>query len=90
VVNAAAACWPIHRYGDRVAVDALSAVIPQRAVAGFIRPNGAGKTTTMAMLLGLVRAMAGDGAVLGESIGSPERYMHRVGARLESPRCGLG
>jgi ABC-2 type transport system ATP-binding protein len=78
------------RYGDRTAVDALSAEIPQGAVAGFIGPNGAGKTTTMAMLLGLVSPTAGEAVVLGESIGSPERYMHRVGALLESPALWPG
>jgi ABC-2 type transport system ATP-binding protein len=78
------------RYGDRAAVDALSAEIPLGAVAGFIGPNGAGKTTTMAMLLGLVSPTAGDGLVLGESIRAPERYMHRVGALLESPALWPG
>jgi ABC-2 type transport system ATP-binding protein len=78
------------RYGDRAAVDAVSAEIPHGAVAGFIGPNGAGKTTTMAMLLGLVRPTAGEGVVLGESTASPERYMHRVGALLESPALWPG
>ena len=78
------------RYGDRAAVDGLSAEIPHGAVAGFIGPNGAGKTTTMAMLLGLVSPTAGEGRVLGESIGSPERYLYRVGALLESPALWPG
>ena len=78
------------RYGDRVAVDALSAQIPHGAVAGFIGPNGAGKTTTMAMLLGLVSPSAGVARVFGESIGSPERYMSRVGALLEGPALWPG
>jgi ABC-2 type transport system ATP-binding protein len=78
------------RYGDRVAVDTLSAGIPHGAVAGFIGPNGAGKTTTMAMLLGLVRPTTGEGRVLGDSISAPKRYMHRVGALLESPALWPG
>ncbi|MDT4894218.1 MAG: type transport system ATP-binding protein [Pseudonocardiales bacterium] len=73
------------RYGNRVAVDALTVDVPRGAVAGFIGPNGAGKTTTMAMLLGLVRSTSGDGTVLGESIHHPERYIARVGALLEGP-----
>jgi ABC-2 type transport system ATP-binding protein len=73
------------RFGARVAVDALTVDLPRGAVVGFIGPNGAGKTTTMAMLLGLVRPTSGDGAVLGESIRRPERYLHRVGALLEGP-----
>jgi ABC-2 type transport system ATP-binding protein len=73
------------RYGSRVAVDDLTVEIPRGAVAGFIGPNGAGKTTTMAMLLGLVRPTSGNGTVLGESIGHPQRYIGRVGALLERP-----
>jgi ABC-2 type transport system ATP-binding protein len=73
------------RYGNRVVVDDLTVEIPRGAVAGFIGPNGAGKTTTMAMLLGLVRPTSGEGTVLGESIGHPERYLRRVGALLERP-----
>ena len=68
----------------------MSAEIPHGAVAGFIGPNGAGKTTAMAMLLGLVRPTVGVARVLGESIGSPERYMSRVGALLEGPALWPG
>jgi ABC-2 type transport system ATP-binding protein len=78
------------RFGDRAAVDALTAEVPRGAVAGFIGPNGAGKTTTMAMLLGLIAPTAGEGMVLGESLGTPARYMHRVGALLESPALWPG
>jgi len=78
------------RYGDRTAVDALTAEIPQGAVTGFIGPNGAGKTTTMAMLLGLVAPTAGDGRVLGEPLRAPARYLHRVGALLEGPALWPG
>src|SRR5215203_1206256 len=73
------------RYGDHTAVDALTAEIPQGAVAGFIGPNGAGKTTTMAMLLGLVAPTAGTGTVLGSSLADPASYLGRVGALIETP-----
>jgi ABC-2 type transport system ATP-binding protein len=78
------------RYGDRVAVDALTAEVPHGAIAGFIGPNGAGKTTTMAMLLGLIKPSAGSGRVLGEPIASPERHARRVGALLEAPALWPG
>jgi ABC-2 type transport system ATP-binding protein len=78
------------RYGDRLAVDALSAEIPHGAVAGVIGPNGAGKTTMMAMLLGLIRPTAGRGRVLGEPITSPARIAGRVGALLEGPALWPG
>lgn len=48
------------RYGDVVAVDALSFALMPGTVTGFLGPNGAGKTTTLRMLLGLAAPTAGD------------------------------
>jgi ABC-2 type transport system ATP-binding protein len=73
------------RYGRRTVVDALDLDLPRGVVAGFVGPNGAGKTTTMAMLLGLVRPTAGAGTVLDQPLTAPARYLHRVGALIESP-----
>jgi ABC-2 type transport system ATP-binding protein len=73
------------RYGRRPAVEGLDLELPRGVVAGFVGPNGSGKTTTMAMLLGLVRPSAGTGTVLGEPIEHPSRYLHRVGALIETP-----
>lgn len=73
------------RFGRRVAVDDLSMTVPAGVIAGFVGPNGAGKTTTMRMLLGLVTPNAGTGTVLGQPLGEPRRYLHRVGALIESP-----
>jgi ABC-2 type transport system ATP-binding protein len=73
------------RYGERVAVDALTIDVPAGVVAGFVGPNGAGKTTTMAMLLGLVAPSAGDGTVLGAPLADPTAYLRRVGALIEGP-----
>ncbi len=41
------------RYGDIVALDDLSLVVPSGQVVGFLGPNGAGKTTTMRAIFGL-------------------------------------
>ena len=73
------------RFGDRVAVDHLSAEVPTGKVTGFIGPNGAGKTTTMAMLLGLVTPTGGGGHVLGEPLDRPDAFLRRVGALVEGP-----
>jgi ABC-2 type transport system ATP-binding protein len=73
------------RYGSRTVVDRLDLEIPTGVVAGFVGPNGAGKTTTMAMLLGLVRPSSGTGEVLGHAIDAPGRYLHQVGALIETP-----
>ncbi|MHB8605666.1 MAG: ABC transporter ATP-binding protein [Thermoplasmatota archaeon] len=73
------------RYGSQLAVDALSIDVPARGVIGFVGHNGAGKTTTIRMLLGLIRPTSGSATVLGESIEHPARFLHRVGALIESP-----
>jgi len=57
------------RFGDKVAVEDLSLVVPKGEVFGFLGPNGAGKTTSLKMLLGLVEPTAGSGRVLGAPIG---------------------
>ncbi len=38
------------RFGQTMAVDALSLQVPQGAIYGFIGPNGLGKTTTLRMI----------------------------------------
>jgi ABC-type branched-subunit amino acid transport system ATPase component len=40
------------RYGELIAVDALSFRLETGTITGFLGPNGAGKTTTLRMLLG--------------------------------------
>ena len=54
---------------------------------GFLGPNGSGKTTTIRMLLGLIRADAGDIEVFGEDV--PTRLpavIDRIGAIVEQPK----
>jgi ABC-2 type transport system ATP-binding protein len=48
------------RYGDRVALDALSFSVGEGQLFGFVGPNGAGKTTAMRIVLGVLRADAGE------------------------------
>jgi ABC-2 type transport system ATP-binding protein len=73
------------RFGDLVAVNALTFEVPAGAVAGFVGPNGSGKSTTIRVLLGLIAPSGGTATVLGESIAHPERYAARVGALIDSP-----
>ncbi|RCW39787.1 ABC-2 type transport system ATP-binding protein [Halopolyspora algeriensis] len=71
------------RYGDTVAVDALSFDITPGVVTGFLGPNGAGKSTTMRMLLGLDHPSAGSVTVDGRSYRDLPAPMHEVGALLD-------
>ena len=47
------------RYGERAVVNGLDLEVRRGELFGFLGPNGAGKTTAIAMMLGLVRPLAG-------------------------------
>ena len=53
------------RYGDFVALDALSIFVDRGQILGFIGPNGAGKTTTIKILVGLSRPTSGSAFIAG-------------------------
>lgn len=53
------------RFGEFVAVDAISFEIPEGEIVGYVGPNGSGKTTTIRMLLGLLLPTSGHASVLG-------------------------
>lgn len=73
------------RFGRRVAVDAVSMTVPDRAVYGFLGRNGAGKTTTLKMLLGLLRPTAGSAHVCGIDVAKNRiAAARKVGALLEA------
>lgn len=74
------------RFGAQAAVDDLALEVPSGAVFGFLGPNGSGKTTTIRMLLGLVRASAGEAEILGAGIPHALRdVLPGVGALVEGP-----
>ena len=72
------------RYGDRLAVDAVSMTVRRGEVYGFLGPNGAGKTTTLRMMLDLIRPTGGTASILGRPAGSPD-VIDKVGALIEGP-----
>ena len=72
------------RYGDKVAVDGISAVIRPGVVTGFLGPNGAGKSTTMRMVLGLDRPTAGTALVNGRPYAESAAPLAEVGALLDA------
>lgn len=47
------------RFGDKVAIDNLSIVVPHGACYGLVGPNGSGKSTTMRTVVGLARPDSG-------------------------------
>jgi len=92
-------------YGRHVALESLDLTVRRGQVIGLLGPNGAGKTTAVKLLLGLSRASAGGGTLLGRPLGDrrartsvgylPElfRYPQWLSARevvwLHCQLCGL-
>jgi ABC-2 type transport system ATP-binding protein len=56
------------RFGDFLAVDAVTFDVRAGEIFGFLGPNGAGKTTTIKMLTGLLAPTDGEGWVAGFDI----------------------
>lgn len=65
------------KYGDFLAVDAISFSIKQGEIFGFVGPNGSGKTTTMNMLTGLLPPTAGSARIFGETIAAGSLEIRR-------------
>jgi lipopolysaccharide export system ATP-binding protein len=55
-------------YGSREVVKDVSLTVRKGEVVGLLGPNGAGKTTSFYMIVGLVRASAGDILIDGQSV----------------------
>ena len=55
-------------YGSRIVVRDVSLAVGKGEVVGLLGPNGAGKTTSFYMIVGLVRASAGDILIDGQSV----------------------
>lgn len=72
------------RYGEVLAVDALSMNVPRGRVFGLLGPNGSGKTTTMGMLLGLVKPTAGSFSLFDSEVDHQDA-LRRIGAIVETP-----
>jgi ABC-2 type transport system ATP-binding protein len=75
------------RFGELIAVNAISLQVRQGEVYGVLGPNGAGKTTLLRMLFGLIRPDAGTLRVFGRTWEeSSPRTLEGVAGFVESPR----
>ena len=64
-------------FGAVQALDGVDLEVAPGEVHGFLGPNGAGKSTTIRVLLGLLRADAGDASVLGQDPWRDVVSLHR-------------
>ena len=68
------------RFGDFVAVDAISFDVKQGEIFGFVGANGAGKTTAMRILCGLSKPTSGIATVAGYDVfHDPEKIKKEIG-----------
>ena len=68
------------RFGDFIAVNAVSFEARAGEIIGFLGPNGAGKSTTIRILTGLLRPSGGKAIVAGFDVArSPERVREHIG-----------
>lgn len=74
------------RYGEKLAVDALSLDLVRGEVFAFLGPNGAGKTTTLKMTVGLLRSDTGRVVVCGhDMVHEPRLAKQRVAYVPDQP-----
>jgi ABC-2 type transport system ATP-binding protein len=55
----------VKRFGDLVAVDGITLVVPRGEFFAVLGPNAAGKTTTLRILAGLIKPTSGSARVAG-------------------------
>lgn len=73
-------------FGTFRAVDNLSFTVYQGDIYGFLGPNGSGKSTSIRMVLGLMKADAGEVRLFGELLNeNRSKLLHRIGALIERP-----
>ncbi|MGH8933925.1 MAG: ATP-binding cassette domain-containing protein [Egibacteraceae bacterium] len=67
----------VKSFGRTRALDGLDLSVATGEVHGFLGPNGAGKTTTLRIVLGLIRADAGQAQLLGGDPWRDAAALHR-------------
>jgi ABC-2 type transport system ATP-binding protein len=67
----------VKTFGSVRALDGLDLTVAEGEVHGFLGPNGAGKSTTIRVLLGLLRATAGEARLLGGDPWADAVALHR-------------
>jgi len=74
----------VKHFGSVQALRGLDLEVPTGEVVGFLGPNGSGKSTTIRILLGLLRADAGEARLLGGDPWADAVRLHRDVAYVPS------
>jgi ABC-2 type transport system ATP-binding protein len=75
-----------HRYGERLALDALSFSVGVGEIYGLLGPNGGGKTTLFQLLSSLMHLQAGTVSVFGLDLATSSIPVRRtMGVAFQSP-----
>jgi ABC-2 type transport system ATP-binding protein len=77
MANAISVSGLVKTFGRVRALDGLDLSVAEGEVHGFLGPNGAGKSTTIRVLLGLLRADAGEAQLLGGDPWADAVALHR-------------
>src|SRR5215218_2144468 len=77
MANAISVSGLVKTFGSVRALDGLDLTVAEGEVHGFLGPNGAGKSTTIRVLLGLLRATAGEVRLLGGDPWADAVALHR-------------
>jgi ABC-2 type transport system ATP-binding protein len=76
----------VRRFGDFVAVDRVSLVVPDGTILALLGPNGAGKTTIVRMLTGVLGLSGGQASVAGYDVSrDPSAVRARIGLVTDVP-----
>ena len=75
-----------HRYGDRLALDAVTFSVEAGTLSALVGPNGGGKSTLFRILSTLVKPTEGTALVFGADIvRDPREVRRRIGVVFQSP-----
>ena len=79
-----------YRYGDKVALDAVSFDVAPGRFAALLGPNGAGKSTLFSLLTRLFTTGDGRISIAGQDMGrTPRAALARMGVVFQSPTLDL-
>lgn len=80
-----------HRYGERIALDAVSMHLPAGQFVGLLGPNGSGKSTLFRILATLLVPTGGKAQVAGyDPVRQPQAVRRHLGVVFQQPALDAG